>query len=245
MQQARLDTTADNLSGANTDGYKSQKASFVDLLYAKMSESGKPVLPQADKPDLGTGTREILKIRNFEQGDIRETGRETDLALRGKGFFKIILPDGREAYTRSGNFKLNAERALVTEDGYSLYPDIVLPEGSQEMLVDRDGKVRVRDAAGSITELAELTVYNFANPNGLEFLGKNLYAATEAAGPEEEGAPGQEGFAEIIQKNLEASNVDITSEMTSMIESQRNYQLNARALRMADEMWGIANNLRK
>lgn len=244
-QQVRLDTTAANLSGLNTDGYKGQKTSFVDLLYSKLSESGKPVLPQADRPDIGSGAREILTVRNFDQGDIRETGRETDLAISGKGFFKITLPDGRQAFTRCGIFKIDAERALVTEDGYRIYPEIILPEGSQELLVGRDGQVRVRDAGGNITDLAELTLSNFVNPNGLEFIGKNLFAATETSGPEEEGTPGQGGFGEIMQKSLESSNVDITAEMTSMVESQRNYQLNARALRMTDEMWGLANNLRK
>lgn len=240
-----MDTAAGNLSGVNTDGYKGQRTSFADLLYSKLSESGKPVLPQADRPDVGSGTREILTVRNFEQGDVRETGRETDLAISGKGFFKINLPDGRQAFTRCGIFKIDAERALVTEDGYRIQPEIILPEGSQELLVGRDGKVRVRDAGGNITELAEITLSSFVNPNGLEFIGSNLYAATGAAGQEEEGVPGQEGFGEIIQKSLESSNVDITEEMTSVVESQRNYQLNARALRMADEMWGLVNNLRK
>lgn len=244
-QQARLDTTAGNLSGVNADGFKGQKTSFVDLLYSKLSESGKPVLPQADRPDIGSGSREILTVRLFDQGDIRETGRETDLAISGKGFFKITLPDGSQAFTRTGIFKIDAERALVTEDGYRIYPEIILPEGSQELLVGRDGQVRVRDAGGNINDLGELTLSNFVNPGGLEFIGKNLFAATEISGPEEEGAPGQGGFGEIIQKSLESSNVDITAEMTSMLESQRNYQLNARALRMTDEMWGLANNLRK
>lgn len=240
-----MDTTAGNLSGVNADGYKGQKTSFVDLLYSKLSESGKPVLPRADKPDVGSGTREILTVRNFEQGYIRETGRETDLAISGKGFFKINLPDGRQAFTRCGIFKINAERALVTEDGYRIQPEVVLPQGSRELLVGRDGRVSARDADGNITELAELTLSSFVNPNGLEFIGNNLYAATGAAGQEEEGVPGREGFGEIMQRSLESSNVDITEEIATVVESRRNYQLNARALRMSDEIWGLVNNLRK
>jgi len=244
-QQARLDTTANNMSGLNTDSYKSQRTSFSDLLYSKISDSGRPVLPPGEKLLQGSGSREVLNKANFDQGDLRETGRETDLAISGRGFFKVLLSDGSTAYTRNGNFNINAGKELVTQDGDRFYPEIVLPEGSQEITVDKNGKVRVRDAEGNITDLMDITIYGFVNPNGLKPLGKSLYAATDAAGPEEEGTPGEGGFGEVIQKNLESSNVDLASEMADMMESQRNYQMNARALKMADDMWGIANNLRK
>lgn len=244
-QQARIDTTASNIAGVNTDAYKREKPSFTDLVYEKMADSGRPVSAPGKKPLQGSGSRVAAVTRSQDQGVLRETGRETDLAINGRGFFKILMPDGSVSYTRNGNFKLNADRELVTGEGYKLYPEVTLPEEYQEMIVDKNGKFRVRGADGSVSELLDLTVYNFINPAGLKPLGRNLYAATEEAGPEEEGTPGQEGFGEIVQKSLESSNVDLTVEMTELLESQRAYQMNARALKMADEMWGMANNLRK
>ncbi|MCL6611821.1 MAG: flagellar basal-body rod protein FlgG [Peptococcaceae bacterium] len=244
-QQARIDSTARNITGVNTDAYKSERPSFADLVYQRMADSGKPVRKTGNDPVHGTGSRQVAVVKNFEQGIIRETGRETDLAIKGRGFFRVILPDGGAAYTRYGNFNLNANRELVTEDGYQLDPGVVLPEGYQELLVDKNGKIRVREEDGEVTDLLDLTIYNFVNPAGLKPLGDNLFAATEEAGPEEEGVPGQDGFGEIVQKSLESSNVDLAVEMTELLESQRAFQLNARALRMADEMWGLANNLRK
>ncbi|MFZ5632048.1 MAG: flagellar basal-body rod protein FlgG [Bacillota bacterium] len=245
VQQARIDTTANNIAGVNTDGFKTEKPSFADLVYTRMAVSGRPVKASGAKPLHGAGSRQVGSFRNFEQGVLRETGRETDLAINGRGFFKILMPDGSAAYTRNGNFRLNADRELVTDDGYRFYPEITVPEGCQELMVDGNGRVRAREAGGQITDLLDITIYSFNNPEGLKPLGKNLYAATEAAGPEEEGVPGQEGFGAIVQRSLESSNVDLAVEMTELLESQRAYQMNARALRMSDEMWSLANNLRK
>lgn len=245
-QQNRIDVTANNIAGVNTDGYRAERASFADLVYTKMSGSGRPVKDSGIKPLSGSGARQVAAFRNFEkQGMLRETGRETDLAINGRGFFKVTLPDGTAAYTRNGNFRLNAERELVTDDGHKFYPDITLPDGAVEVTVDKNGRVSVKDDRGQVTDITDITIYAFTNPEALLPLGRNLYAAVEAAGPEEEGVPGQEGFGEIIQKSLESSNVDLTVEMTELVESQRAYQINARALRLSDELWGLANNLRK
>ncbi|MCL6477594.1 MAG: flagellar basal-body rod protein FlgG [Peptococcaceae bacterium] len=245
VQQARIDITANNIAGVNTDGFKSARPSFADLVYSKMSGSGRPVKANGANPLHGAGSRPVGSFRNFDQGVLRETGRETDLAIEGAGFFKVLLPDGSAAYTRNGNFRLNADRELVTDDGYKFYPEITVPEECQELTVDVNGKVRAKDAEGQFTDLADIAIYSFVNPEGLQPLGGNLYAATEAAGPEEEGIPGRDGYGKIIQRSLESSNVDIAVEMTELLESQRAYQINARALRLSDEMWGLANNLRK
>lgn len=244
-QQARIDTTAGNIAGVNTDAYKSEKPSFADLVYEKMADSGKPVKASGSEPAHGSGSRQVTVTRVFDQGVLRETGRETDLAINGRGFFKVQMPDGSHAYTRYGVFRVNAGRELVTEEGYKLYPEVVLPEGYREVMVDKSGKIRVRGADDQISDLLEMTVYSFINPTALKPLGGSLFAATEEAGPEEEGMPGQGGFGEVVQKSLESSNVDLSVEMTELLESQRAYQLNARALRAADDMWGMANNLRK
>jgi len=243
-QQSRIDATASNVAGVNTDTFKRQRVSFSDLVYEKLAGSGLPVKPGAD-PAQGSGSRQVAVLRNFDQGVLRETGRETDLAVSGRGFFKLTLPDGRTAYTRYGGFKVSAQGELVSEEGYSLYPGVVLPQGFQEVMVDRNGKISARGADGEVSELADLTLSNFINPAALEPLGGGLFAATDQAGPEEEVVPGQNGLGEIIQKNLESSNVDLAAEMTELLESQKAYQVNARALRTSDEIWSMANNLRK
>ncbi len=245
VQQARMDIGAGNIAGVNTDGYKGEKPSFADLVYEKMSDSGRPVPVSGKRPLHGSGSRVVAVARVFQQGVLRETGREADLAISGRGFFKVSLPDGSIAYSRDGNFRLNADRELVTQEGYRLYPEVTLPEGYREMLVDKNGKIRVSSADGTVAELMDITICDFPNPSALRSLGGNLYRAAAEAGTEEEGVPGQNGLGEIVQKSLESSNVDLAVEMTGLLESQRAYQLNARALRMADEMWGMANNLRK
>ncbi len=244
-QQARIDVAAGNVAGVNTDAYKGQRPSFADLVYEKMADSGRPVRATGKKPVHGSGSRQAAVIRDFSQGTLRETGRETDLAISGKGFFKVLMPNGSAAYTRCGNFSLNAGRELVTQEGYRIYPEVVLPEGCREIMVDRNGKIRTRGADGRIADLVDLTIYDFVNPESLKPIGGNLFAATDGTGPEEEGVPGQGGFGEIVQKSLESSNVDLALEVTELLESQRAYQMNARALRMTDEIWGMANNLRK
>lgn len=244
-QQMRMDTVAGNIASINTDAFKSQRTAFADLLYTKISGAGRPVAISGEKSLHGTGSRGAAIYRNFGQGAIRQTGRETDLAINGSGFFKILLSDDSVGYTRNGNFKINAFGELITDDGYRLYSEIVLPEGSKDISVDRNGKVTVRETDGTVTELQDITLYNFINPNGLTSLGKGIFFASDVAGPEEEGSPGEGQFGELIQKSLEVSNVDMTVEMTELMESQRSYQVNARALRLSDELWGMANNLRK
>jgi flagellar basal-body rod protein FlgG len=246
-QQSRIDTTAGNIAGVNVDAYKRQGASFADLVYGKLAEGGRPVVAAkpGEKPLHGSGTIMVAGNRDFDQGVIRQTDKNTDLAIEGKGFFKIEMPDGSTAYTRNGVFHKDSGGRIVTDQGYALYPEIVLPEGSQELVIARNGSVTAQMSDGSQTELGVISLYKFVNPDGLKSLGDNLYATTGAEGDEEEGTPGQDGFGEIIQGALESSNVDLAVEMTDLLEAQRIYQLNARALRTSDEMWGIANNLRK
>ncbi|MCL5056909.1 MAG: flagellar basal-body rod protein FlgG [Actinobacteria bacterium] len=245
-QQARIDNTSNNIAGANVDAFKSQRSSFADLVYAKLAEGGRPVVARpGEKPLYGSGARMVANNRDFEQGPIRQTDKKTDLAIDGKGFFKIEMPDGSTAYSRNGNFSLDAGGKIVNDQGCTLYPEITLPGGSHEMIIESNGSVKAKMEDGSVSDLGTITLYKFVNPNGLKSLGNNLYAATGAEGPEEEGTPGKEGFGVVIQGALESSNVDLAVEMTDLLESQRIYQLNARALRTSDEMWGMANNLRK
>ncbi len=243
--QTRIDAIADNIAGINTTAYKKEKVTFADLMYKKMSDSGRPVNSINQSPNSGAGIRPVAVMKDFSQGNLIATGRPTDLAINGNGFFKIILPDGETAYTRDGSFNINSYGELVTSDGYAVYPEIILPEDYTELIVQQDGKVYARMPDNTLEDLGEIKLFSFNNPAALMPLGKNLYSYHEAAGIEMEGMPGQDGFGLIEQKMIESSNVDLSLEMTNLIESQRAYQLNAKALSISDEMWSMANNLRK
>lgn len=243
--QTRIDAIADNIAGINTTAFKKEKVTFADLMYRKMSESGRPVHATGQQPYSGTGIRPISIAKVYTQGNLTDTGRETDLAINGRGFLKIILPEGETAYTRDGSLSINSNGELLTTDGYSVYPEIILPEDYVEFSIQQNGKVSAKMADDTVKELGEITLYNFVNPDALIPLGRNLYSYHEDAGIEEEGIPGQNGFGLLEHKKLESSNVDISVEMTDLIESQRAYQLNAKALSLSDELWSMANNLRK
>ncbi len=243
--QARIDATADNIAGINTTAFKRERVSFADLMYKEMSESKRPVNPNSGPLSSGTGVRPVAVTKVHTQGTLLETGRDTDLAISGNGYFRVILPDGETAYTRNGAFRLSSEGELVTSDGYLLDPEIVLPEGYKELIIRQNGKVEAIMSDDTVNELGDIPLYKFVNPDALLPLGKSLYSMTDEAGIEEEGIPGQEGFGVIEQKKLESSNIDLSVEMLGLIESQRAYQVNSRALRVSDELWSMANNLRK
>ncbi|NTW05874.1 MAG: flagellar basal-body rod protein FlgG [Peptococcaceae bacterium] len=243
--QARIDATASNIEGINTTAFKKERISFADLMYKKLTDSGRPVVPEQNSSVAGLGVRQLVMTRVSSQGNIIETDRKTDLAINGNGFFKILLPDGESVYTRNGSFNISSNGELVTSDGYLVYPEIILPENYSELTIQQDGKVKVRMPDSTIADVGEIPLYSFVNPDELRPLGKSLYASSMESGDEEEGIPGAAGFGLIEQSSLESSNVELSEEMTDLIESQRAFQLNSRALRVSDELWSMANNLRK
>ncbi len=247
-QQNRMDITANNIANINTNSFKRGRAEFSDLLYGKMADCGRPVklsTGDAGTPLMGAGSRVAAVDTVFDQGIINETDRPLDIAINGDGFLRVEMPDGGYAYTRDGSIQVTPEGTLVTSGGHKLSTDITLPENYQSVVIDTNGTVMVKDADGNETEAGKILLYKFPNETGLKHLSENLYGETAASGAAEEGTPGEDGMGELRQGKLEMSNVDLSEEMETMIEAQRALQASAQSLRTADQMWNIANNLRK
>jgi len=252
-QQIRLDTVANNIANVNTSGFKKQDVSFADLFYKQAGPAGRPVeaVPTAAAGE-GGGVQVAAVPRDFSQAvvvgttrlDDVNTGRNLDLAVEGEGFFRVELPGGEYAFTRSGNFHLDASGRLVNENGYALSPSFTLPPEEHSIVICPDGRIEVK--SGNSSEAAgQINLYRFVNPAGLEAKGDDLYLPTSASGQPEEGRPGEAGMGSLRQGCLEASNVDLASEMAGLIETQRAYQAGLRVVSSANEMWSMANDLRK
>lgn len=245
-QQIRLDTIANNLANINTSGYKKQRAGFADLLSREMGASGHPVSLAANSTAWqGSGTAVVAVPRIVTQGSGVETGRSLDLMIEGEGFFGVVNPAGEELYTRDGNFYLDSEGRLVNSSGFVLLEGIDLSLSLTDLAISASGMITARDDSGATIELGELKLYRFNSPGRLEAVGGNLFRATGASGTVTESAPGEDGAGMIRQGLLELSNVDAVEEMTELIEAQRAYQSSLRSVRAADEMWSMANNMRK
>ncbi|TQV73403.1 flagellar basal-body rod protein FlgG [Exilibacterium tricleocarpae] len=244
--QTHVDVIANNLSNANTTGFKKSKVEFEDLMYRELAAAaGTLVRPDLTHPvGLGTTTAAIEKI--FSQGEAKGTDRNLDLLIQGKGFFEVLLPDGGAAYSRTGHLQIDAEGLLVNADGYPLNPALQIPADAQDVLVSPEGVVSVllpeRDQP---LELGVIELAAFMNPGGLTPMGDNLYAVSGASGDAFYGAPGEDDFGVLAQGFLEASNVSLIEELTNMMVAQRGYEMGAKVIQAADEMLGIINNLRR
>lgn len=244
----KVDAIAHNIANINTVGYKKQTVSFAELFYRQLAQPGQPVNPQPpnQRPIMeGSGVKVSSVQRDWQQGPIVETGRNLDFVIQGQGFFEVQLPDGTFAYTRSGIFTRDETGWLVTPQGYPLTAPFELHPDVEELVVSPQGLVTARNSNGEIEELGFWTLYNFTNPGGLEAIGENLYVPTEASGDLWEGMPGEAELGTIRQGYLENANVFLAEEMAGLIEAQRAYQINSRALQTADEMWSMANNLKR
>lgn len=245
-QQTNLEVIANNIANVNTTGFKRARAEFTDLLYQVERAAGVPnrananIVPEGSHIGLGVRTAAIREIHL--QGALDATGNRFDLALTGEGFFQIEGPNGATQYTRSGAFNTNAEGQLVTIDGYVVQPGIAIPEGTVEVVINESGQVfaRIEDQL-EMQELGQLTLATFANTAGLNPLGGNLYAETEASGAAVVGVPGDPGFATVRQGYLESSNVDPVREITELINAQRGYEMNSKVIQAADQMAGVVS----
>lgn len=245
-QQTRMSVVSNNLANTNTTGFKQDRASFEDLLYQQIRQPGGASSAQTQLPtglQLGTGVRVVATAKNFEQGSPQQTGRALDVMVNGRGFFEVMMPDGSSAYTRDGSFKPNSQGELVTSSGYPVQPGIQIPEGAQSITIGSDGTVSVKmaDAAATV-EIGSLTLTDFVNPAGLQARGENLFLETTASGPAQNGTPGLNGVGTIVQGALEGSNVNVVEELVSMIETQRAYEMNAKAISTTDSMLAFLNN---
>ena len=245
-QQTRMAVISNNLANVNTAGFKRDRASFEDLLYQTQRQPGGSTSEQTQLPtglQVGTGVRVAATAKNFAQGNLSQTGNALDVAVNGRGFFEVLMPDGSSAYTRDGSFQINSQGELVTSAGYPVQPGLQLPEGTQSVTIGADGTVtaQIQGQAEGV-QVGSLTLADFVNPAGLQARGENLYTETGASGPAQQGAPGTSGLGSLIQGSVESSNVNVVEELVSMIETQRAYETNAKAISTVDSMLAFLNN---
>ena len=244
-QQTRMSVISNNLANVNTTGFKRDRASFEDMLYQKLRQPGAQNTTTEQAPTglmLGTGVRIVSTEKTHVQGSLVSTKNALDLAIQGEGFFQIALPDGTLAYTRDGSFKLSATGQLVTANGALLQPPVTIPANVASISIGQDGTVSVENATGGTQNIGQIQTARFVNPAGLQAVGQNLLKETPASGAATVGAPGQTGAGQLMQGALEASNVNVVEEMVNMIETQRAYEVNSKAISAVDGMLRFLNN---
>ena len=239
-QQAQLDVISNNLANVSTSGFKRSRAVFEDLMYQSARSAGSQSSQQtqiASGLQLGTGVRPVATERLFTQGNLQQTSNPKDIAIQGQGFFQVLMPDGTTAYTRDGSFQINAEGQLVTSSGYPVQPAVTMPANMVDMAIGSDGTITIQQAGSSQhIQVASLQLAQFANPAGLESKGENLYAETPASGAPNLVAPGTNGTGVLMQGYVETSNVNVVEELVNMIQTQRAYEINSKAINTADQM---------
>ncbi|MEY4258975.1 MAG: Flagellar basal-body rod protein FlgG [Pseudomonadota bacterium] len=245
-QQKRMSVISNNLANVNTTGFKRDRAVFEDLLYQSIRQPGGQSGPDTQLPTglmLGTGTRLVATEKNHIQGNMITTGNALDIAIGGEGFFQIQQADGTVAYSRDGSFKVSNAGQVVTANGSLLIPPIVLPDNLATLTIGQDGTVVAElTNGGGQAQLGQIQVARFVNPAGLQSMGQNLYRETPGSGAPQLLVPGQGGGGPLYQGTLEASNVNVVEEMVSMIETQRAYEVNSKAISAVDGMLRFLNN---
>ena len=247
-QDIALSTISNNMANASTTGFKKERAVFEDLIYQIQRQPGAQSSQNTQLPSglqLGTGVRTVGTQKVFMQGDLNTTEQPLDMAINGRGFCQVMLPDGTLSYTRDGTFHIDADGNMVTANGYLVEPNIVIPDQAKTITVGTDGIVTAVSAGDNDpVEIGNIEVVDFVNPAGLQALGNNLFLATAASGQAAAGVPSLDGFGAIIQGALENSNVTIVEEMVDMISTQRAYEMNSKVVSTADQMLGfITQNL--
>ncbi len=246
-QQLNIDVIAHNLANVSTTGFKKSSADFQDLLSQTMKVPGSQTSAETESPTgilVGLGVKPAAVVKVFTQGDLILTENELDVAIEGRGFFQIEAPDGNIKYTRAGAFKLDSTGRITSSDGYPLIPNIVVPEGTTDIVIGETGIVSAMiENDTEPTVLGTITLASFPNPAGLAAVGKNLFEETGSSGTVTTGNPGDEGYGSLIQRYLEGSNVNIVEEIANMITTQRAYEINSTSVRTSDEMMQTVNDL--
>jgi flagellar basal-body rod protein FlgG len=239
-QDLRLNTISNNLANVSTTGFKRDVAVFQDLLYQIDRQPGGQSSQDTQLPSglqTGTGVKTVATKKQHTVGNIEVTEQALDMAIQGRGFFQILMPDGSVAYSRDGQFQLSSEGQIVTSGGLPLEPAITIPDGVQSITIGTDGTVSVVDAAtGQQTAVGNVELADFINPAGLEAIGANLFRETAASGAPTQGEPGANGIGSVIQGALESSNVNVVEELVNMIETQRAYEMNSKVISTVDQM---------
>jgi len=249
-QQLNVDNIANNIANANTNGFKTRRAQFQDLLYQSMIQPGAAAGQQSTIPtglQLGLGTRPVSNEIIFTQGDFSQTNNPLDVVIQGNGFFQIRRPSGDLAYTKSGSFHLNRDGQVVTANGDLLEPPITIPADAQSITIGSDGTVSYSQPGQTASQQAgQIQLANFSNPSGLNSIGASLFLPTDASGDPVVGAPGgQEGMGQLLQGYVEQSNVSVVQEFINLIVSQRAYEANSKVVKAADDMYQQVNNLKQ
>ena len=243
-QQLNVEVISNNIANMNTVGYKRQRAEFQDLLYQNVERMGSQSSSQGTIVptgiQIGAGVKAGSVYRITEQGTPEHTGNRYDVAIDGRGYFQIALPSGETAYTRAGNFSVNGEGQLVTDDGYLVQPAISIPQDATDVSISKAGQVQVT-TAGSPTPavVGQLEIATFFNDAGLEAVGDNLLLETAASGSATVGSPGDAGLGQLLQGYTESSNVDAVAEISALIVAQRAYEMNSKVITTADQMLSV------
>lgn len=247
-QELNVEVISNNIANMRTTGFKQMRAEFQDLLYqdirrvgATSSEAGN-LIPTGVQ--IGYGVKTGATARIMSQGNMQQTGKELDVAIRGEGFFSVELPSGQTAYTRDGSFELDANGNLVTKDGFVVQPNITVPNNARSITINREGTVQVfTDTSTTPTNLGQIQLSRFVNKAGLQSIGDNLYLETPASGNAIDGVADAAGFGSILQNFLESSNVNAVSELSDLIAAQRAYEMNAKVISASDEMMSATSNI--
>ncbi|HEY4295437.1 MAG TPA: flagellar basal-body rod protein FlgG [Paraburkholderia sp.] len=239
-QQAQMDVISNNLANVSTNGFKGSRAVFEDLLYQTIRQPGANSTQQTELPSgiqLGTGVQQVATERLYTQGNLQQTGSSYDVAINGAGFFQVQMPDGTTAYTRDGSFQPNAQGQLVTSSGYQVIPAITIPPNATSLTIGSDGVVSIKVAGSNNSQqLGSMQIATFVNPAGLDAKGENLFAETSSSGAPNVSQPGLNGAGSLDQGYVEASNVNVVQELVNMIQTQRAYEINSKAVTTSDQM---------
>ena len=247
-QQTQIDIIANNMANVNTVGFKRARGEFQDLYYQQLRAATESDGSGSSEPvglEVGQGVRVASSQKMFSTGDMLQTSNPMDMAIEGNGFFKVQLPDGTFAYSRAGQFKVNAHGQVVSPNGYPLDPAIEVPPDATEIQISREGIVQVkRPDDADFAQVGEIQLSVVQNPAGMRSLGRGLFQATTASGQVIEGTPGTDGIGEVVQGQLESSNVKVVEEMIDLISAQRAYEMNSKVVQATDQMLRDASNLR-
>jgi flagellar basal-body rod protein FlgG len=238
-QQTQMDTVSNNLANVSTTGFKKSRAIFEDLLYQNVRQPGAQSSQQTKLPSgmqVGTGVRAVAIERIHTQGNPQKTGNDKDMMINGNGFFNVLLPDGTTAYTRDGSFQRDENGQMVTSSGFVLQPAITIPINADNITVGKDGTVSIKVGNQPPQQIGSLQLSTFINPTGLESKGENLYVETGSSGAPQSNTPGTNGSGDILQGFVESSNVNVVEEMVNMIQTQRAYEINSKAITTSDQM---------
>ncbi|MEH3086311.1 MAG: flagellar basal-body rod protein FlgG [Xylophilus ampelinus] len=239
-QQTQLDVISHNLANVSTTGYKRANAVFEDLMYQNLRQVGANSTEQSQLPtglQLGLGVRTVATARSFAQGSLQQSGNSLDVAIKGNGFFQVTMPDGTIGYSRDGSFQVNAQGQLVNATGLPIASGVTIPANAQSVSIGGDGTVSVTLSGSSAPQqVGVIALANFINPAGLEPKGQNLFAETAASGQPQGGTAGTNGLGSLMQGYLETSNVNVVQELVTMIQTQRAYEMNSKAIQTSDQM---------